>query len=65
MEPLNSAIQAACLQFWIPGRDVTVDECISRFKGHSHDTLTIPSKPTPTGYKIWAIAQKRYILSWL
>jgi len=27
--------------------------------------MTIPSKPIPTGYKVWAVAQKGYILSWL
>jgi len=30
---------------------------MSRFNGRSHDITTIPSKPIPTGYKIWAIAQ--------
>ena len=36
-----------------------------RFTGRSHDIMTIPSKPTPTGYKVWAVAQKGYIFSWL
>jgi hypothetical protein len=45
------------LKYWIPGRDVTVDEIIERFSGRSSDILTIPSKPIPTGYKIWAVAQ--------
>jgi hypothetical protein len=36
-----------------------------RFTGRSHDIITIPSKPISTGYKVWAVAQKGYILSWL
>lgn len=27
--------------------------------------MTIPSKPIPTGYKVWAVAQKGFIFSWL
>ena len=30
--------------------------------GRSKDTLTIPKKPTPTGYEIWALAEEGYIL---
>ena len=26
--------------------------------------MTIPSKRTPTGYKVWAVARKSYIFSW-
>lgn len=32
-------------------------------KGRSYDIMIIPSKPISTGYKVWAIAQLRYILS--
>ena len=33
--------------------------------GRSKDTLNIPAKPTPIGYKIWAIADEGYILHWV
>jgi len=36
-----------------------------RFTSRSHDIITIPSKPIPTGYKVWVVAQQGYILSWL
>jgi hypothetical protein len=62
---LNSFIQSQSLKFWIPGRNVAVDEFMIRFTGRSHDIITIPSKPIPTGYKGWAVAQKGFILSWL
>src|SRR6266480_5254973 len=36
-----------------------------RFTGRSHDILTIKSKPIQTGYKVWAVAEKGYILQWI
>jgi hypothetical protein len=50
-------------ELWIPGRDLAVDEIMERFTGRSSDIVTIPSKPIPTGYKVWAIAQLGYVLN--
>jgi hypothetical protein len=36
-----------------------------RFVGRSYQTTTIPSKPIPTGFKIWTIAQMGYFLQWI
>ncbi len=58
-------MQAQFLKFWVPGRNLAIDECMLRFTGRSYDIITIPSKPISTGYKVWAVAQKGYILSWL
>jgi hypothetical protein len=33
VEPLNSHIWKASCQYWIPGRDLAVDECMERFSG--------------------------------
>jgi len=33
VEPLNSHIWEASRQYWIPGRDLAVDECMERFSG--------------------------------
>jgi len=33
VEPLNSHIWKASHQYWIPGRDLAVDECMERFTG--------------------------------
>ena len=62
---MNSYIQGICLDLWTPGRDIAVDEHIARFQGCSYKTTTIPSKPEPTGYKIWVIAQDGYFLQWV
>jgi len=61
---LNSWVQAQGLKLWTPGRDIAVDECMIRFTGRSFDITTIKSKPIPTGYKVWGIAQKGFLLSW-
>ena len=31
-------------------------------QGRSHDITTIPTKPTPVGYKMWGIGQDGYLL---
>ncbi|KZL87254.1 tubulin beta [Colletotrichum incanum] len=47
------------------GSDLTVDEAMVRFEGRSLETTTIPTKPIPTGYKIWILAQSGYCIRWL
>lgn len=31
----------------------------------AHDSLTIPRKTIPTGFKIWALGQQGYLLHWI
>jgi hypothetical protein len=50
---------------WAPRRHLAIDECIQGFTGRSDATVNIPGKPTPTGYKIWVIAEHGYVLNWL
>ena len=61
---MNSHIIKTSAELWIPGRDIAVDESMSRFQGRSFDTLVIPGKPIPEGYKILVLAEKGYFLSW-
>ncbi|KAJ0130389.1 Uncharacterized protein HZ326_26508 [Fusarium oxysporum f. sp. albedinis] len=35
------------------------------FLGRSLETTTIPSKPIPTGFKVWTMAQRGYFLRWI
>lgn len=60
---MSSHIFTIAQELWVPGRDLAVDEIMERFTGRSSDIVTIPSKPIPTGYKVWAIAQLGYILN--
>jgi hypothetical protein len=52
------------MELWSPGRDLAVDEAMSRFQGRSYDTLVLPGKPIEEGYKIWVLSQKGYFLAW-
>ena len=65
VEPLSTHLLKKCKEYWNPGTDLAVDESMERFQGRSHDTLTIPSKPEPTGFKIWCTAQLGYTLHWI
>lgn len=38
---------------------------MKRFTGRANETTTIPTKPIPTGYKIWVVAQYGYFLQWV
>lgn len=58
-------IQETGDSFYLAGSDLTVDEAMVRFTGRSLQTTTIPTKPIPTGFKIWILAQSGYCLRWL
>ena len=40
-----------------------MDETIVRFKGRSYGITTIPSKPIPTRFKYFVLADKSYIIN--
>ncbi|KAK1948699.1 hypothetical protein LY78DRAFT_595336 [Colletotrichum sublineola] len=61
----SAHIQETGDSLYIPGSDLTVDEAMVRFTGRSLETTTIPTKPIPTGYKIWILAQSGYCIRWL
>jgi hypothetical protein len=65
VEPLNQCTREAARKYWNPTTDVAIDECIERFQGRAKETVRIPSKPTPEGFKIWALANNGYVLDWL
>jgi hypothetical protein len=43
---------------------LAVDEIIIRFEGRVKEITTIPNKPTPTGFKVWGIAQRGFLIIW-
>jgi hypothetical protein len=43
---------------------LAVDEIIVRFEGQAKEITTIPNKPTPTGFKVWGIAQRGFLIAW-
>lgn len=58
-------IQDTSLKLFKPGSHLAIDECMVRFLGRSNETTFVPNKPTPRGFKIWAIAQQGYFLRWI
>lgn len=65
VEPLSHMLQALFLHAVSPGTHLAVDEAITRCTGRSWDIVTIPTKPTPTGYKMWVAAAEGYVLDFL
>jgi len=62
---LSDTIRDRFRRYWKPGTHLAVDETIVRFTGRAFETVNIPSKPTPEGFKIWVVADQGYILDWL
>jgi Transposase IS4 len=61
---ISETLRSAFQRLWALGSDIAIDECIEAFTGRSSETVIIPSKPTPEGYKIWVLAEKGYVFNW-
>src|SRR6478752_7106889 len=64
-EPWSDHIQKASAELFIPGTNLTIDECMVPFKGRSKETTVVKNKPTPVGFKVWVVAQQGFFLRWL
>ncbi|RYC79342.1 hypothetical protein BFJ63_vAg17777 [Fusarium oxysporum f. sp. narcissi] len=64
-EEWSEHIQRVSIELYLPGTNLTVDECMVPFTGRSKETTLVKGKPTPEGFKIWVIAQQGYFLHWL
>lgn len=65
LEPLNEELRSAFKEYWKIGTHLAVDETIQRFMGRTKETVNIPNKPEPEGFKIWCLANQGYVLDWL
>ena len=65
LEPLDTHLRKMFKKFWTPGTHLAVDESIQRFLGRSEQTVNIPSKPVPEGFKIWLLGNSGYVLDWM
>lgn len=65
VEPLNEELRIDTKKFWQPSTHLAVDEAIQHFMSRAKETVNIPSKPTPEGFKIWVLGNHGYILDWL
>ncbi|RKK77498.1 hypothetical protein BFJ68_g17968 [Fusarium oxysporum] len=64
-EEWSDLIQKVSTELYLPGTNLTVDECMVPFTGRSKETTLVKGKPTPVGFKVWVIAQQGFFLQWL
>jgi hypothetical protein len=60
----SAHLQETSTQYWKPAAEISIDEAMVRFSGKSADTVHLPSKPIPIGYKVWVAADSGYFLRW-
>ena len=65
VKKLTEYIRLTCRKLYYPGAHLAVNKMIERFIGHAPETVNIPTKLTPEGFKIWVLANEGYILDWL
>jgi hypothetical protein len=41
---------------------IAVDEIIVRYEGRAKETITVLTKLTPTGFKVWGVAQRGFLI---
>jgi hypothetical protein len=62
---LDDVIRKRSQEFMQPGTNLAVDEYIQSYQGRASELVTIPSKPTPTGFKLWCLAAAGYNFDWM
>jgi hypothetical protein len=65
IEPIGTMIRQACKAMWSVGSHLAIDEAMIAFTGRTDHTIKIKNKPISQGFKIWVLAEKGYVWSWL
>lgn len=65
IEGLSDRLRTNFKAVWCVGTYLTVDESIQGFQGKASETVDIPSKPTPIGFKIWALCNEAFLVDWM
>jgi hypothetical protein len=65
VEPLLSHVRNISKLLYIPSSNISIDEMMVRFSGHSIDTTWIKNKPIPEGFKIFALCDHGYTYTFL
>jgi hypothetical protein len=63
IKPLHDHCLTIFPEYFSPPEYLTLDEIMVRFKGRSSIKTIIKIKPTPIGYKVYAIASHGYLLT--
>ena len=64
LEPIFSILRGKSAFYWLPSTNLTVDEVMLKFEGRTSQKVTIPCKPIPTGFKLFALGDSGYIYNW-
>ena len=64
LEPIFSILREKSAFYWLPSTNLTVDEVMLKFEGRTSQKVTIPCKPIPTGFKLFALGDSGYIYNW-
>jgi hypothetical protein len=64
LDPVVGPLREACQRYWVPGTNLTIDEIMIKFEGRSHGKTTIPGKPIPVGFKLFACGDEGYVWNW-
>ena len=56
MLPLHIHIKERCLELYQPLSQLSIDECMVKFKACSHFRKYVRNKPTKWGFKCWVIS---------
>ena len=43
---------------------MAINEIIVQYEGRVKETITVPGKPIPIGFKVWAVAQRGFLILW-
>ena len=62
LQPLSDYLRQAFKKYQDAGSYLAINETIIRFTGRVKETVNIPSKPKPKGFKIQVLANTGYIL---
>ncbi len=41
-----------------------MDKIIVRYEGRAKEIIIVPNKPTPTGFKVWGVAERGFLICW-
>jgi hypothetical protein len=55
-------MMAAAMAAIVVGSNIAIDKGMVKFEGRSDQKVTIKTKPTPTGLKVWLLCIQGYIL---
>ena len=56
VKPVLTYISTKLYEAFVPGRDLSVDEAMVKYKGRSSIKQYMPAKPVKRGFKIWMLA---------